>query len=49
MLKVILSKYVDQQVELGVYNSKSRKVRGKRLAGGISWQWLAYQKECSLF
>jgi len=30
MLKVILNKYVDQQVELGVYSSKSRKVRGEK-------------------
>ncbi len=29
MLKVILSKYVDQQVELAVYSSKSRTVRGE--------------------
>ena len=29
MLKVILQKYVDQQVELTVYSAKSRKVRGE--------------------
>ena len=29
MLKVVLQKYLDQKVELSVYSSKSRKIRGK--------------------